>query len=134
MQRKKDLVRAVHNRREPQRLLLEKNGTWKLSEEILRISQEFPEKYSREILRNFLETLVWSFQEFLETKSQKYDRQKSLKLGSNSREFLGNFQESFTRNCSREIPRKFLKASHKNWRTWGNSSLLLPGLWFHKWK
>jgi len=27
MQRKKDLVRAVHNRKEPQRHLLEKNGT-----------------------------------------------------------------------------------------------------------
>ena len=27
MQRKKDFVRAVHNRREPQRHLLEKNGT-----------------------------------------------------------------------------------------------------------
>ena len=29
MKRKKDLVRAVHNRREPQRHLLEKNGTYK---------------------------------------------------------------------------------------------------------
>ena len=27
MQRKKDLIRAVHNRREPQRHLLEKSGT-----------------------------------------------------------------------------------------------------------
>ena len=27
IERKKDLVRAVHNRREPQRHLLEKNGT-----------------------------------------------------------------------------------------------------------
>jgi len=44
MQRKKNLVRAVHKRREPQRHLLEKNGTWKLYDEVLRISQEFPEK------------------------------------------------------------------------------------------
>ena len=31
MQRKKDFVRAVHNRREPQRHLLEKNGTVKFA-------------------------------------------------------------------------------------------------------
>ena len=61
MQRKKDLVRAVHNRSEPQRHLLEKNGTCKfckICDEVLKISHECPEKYSREILRNFLETLV----------------------------------------------------------------------------
>ena len=49
MQRKKDLVRAVHKRREPQRHLLEKNGTHKfckICDEVLKISQEFPEKYS----------------------------------------------------------------------------------------
>ena len=44
---------------------------------------------------------------------------------------MGNFskisEESFTRTCSREMPRKFFKASHENWRTWENSSLLLPG-------
>ena len=31
MQRKKDFVRAVHNRRKPQRHLLEKNGTVKFA-------------------------------------------------------------------------------------------------------
>ena len=46
MQRKKDLVRAVHNRKEPQRHLLEKNGTGKFCDEVLRISQEFLEKNS----------------------------------------------------------------------------------------
>ena len=42
MQKKIDLVKAVHNRRKPQRHLLEKNGTYKF----FKISQEFPEKYS----------------------------------------------------------------------------------------
>ena len=47
MQRKEDFVRAVHNRREPQRHLLEKNGTCKfckLCDEVLKISQEFLEE------------------------------------------------------------------------------------------
>ena len=46
MQRKKDLVRAVQNRREPLRHLLEKKGTWKFYDEVLRISQEFLETKS----------------------------------------------------------------------------------------
>ena len=89
MQRKKDLVRAVLNRREPQRHLVEKTEleksweflrnflqkipeefTWisrnlffylislkinQICNQVQRISQDFPEKYSGEILRNFLE-------------------------------------------------------------------------------
>jgi len=46
MQRKKDLVKAGHHRREPQRHLLKKNETCKFCDEVLRISQEFPEKFS----------------------------------------------------------------------------------------
>ena len=42
MERKKDLVRAVHNRREPQRHLFEKNGTVKFLETMSLI--QFPEK------------------------------------------------------------------------------------------
>ena len=48
MQRKKDLVRAVHNRSEPRDTILEKNGTCKfckICNEVLKIS-ECPEKYS----------------------------------------------------------------------------------------
>ena len=55
MQRKRDLARAVHNRKNPQRHLLEKNGTCKF----FQISQEFPEKYSWEILGNFLGKNSW---------------------------------------------------------------------------
>jgi len=61
MQRKKDLVWAVHKRREPQRHLLVKNGTRKFCDEALRISQEFPEKYSSKILRNFLRKIPEKF-------------------------------------------------------------------------
>ena len=50
MQIKIDLARAVHNKKKPQRHLLEKNGTCKL----FKISQEFPENYSGKIWRNFL--------------------------------------------------------------------------------
>jgi len=56
MQRKKDLVRTVRNKREPHRNLFEENGTYKfckICDEVLKISQEFPEKYSSEYLRNF---------------------------------------------------------------------------------
>ena len=59
--KKKDLVWAMHKRREPQRHLLVKNGTWKFCREVLRISQEFPEKYSWEILRNFLRKIPEKF-------------------------------------------------------------------------
>jgi len=51
----------MHNRREPQRHLLEKNGTWKFCDEIQKIFQEFPEKYSWEILRNFLRKIQEKF-------------------------------------------------------------------------
>jgi len=37
---------VVDNRREPQKHILEKNGTRKFCDEVLRISQEFPKKYS----------------------------------------------------------------------------------------
>jgi len=55
----------VHNRREPQRHLLEKNGTRKFFENssgisgeiFIRNSEEFLEKNSREILRNFLKLI-----------------------------------------------------------------------------
>ena len=56
MQRKKDLVRTVRNKREPHRNLFEENGTYKfckICDEVLKFSQEFPEKYSSEYLRNF---------------------------------------------------------------------------------
>ena len=66
MQRKKDLVRAVHNRRESQRHLLEKNGTWQFCDEVVRISHEFPEKYSWGIS---WEKFQRNSQEFLETNS-----------------------------------------------------------------
>ena len=36
--------------------------------------------------------------------------------------------ESVTRTCSRENLRKFFKAIPQNGRTWGKSSLLLPGV------
>ena len=79
MQRKKDLVSAVQNRREPLRHLLEKKGTWKFYDEVLRISQEFPEKYSLEFLGISWEKFQRNFQEFLETKSLiPFANQKNL--------------------------------------------------------
>ena len=50
MRRKKDLVRTVHNRREPQRHLLEKNGTVKFAMKSCKFLRNFrwniPEKFS----------------------------------------------------------------------------------------
>ena len=58
---KKDLVSSVHNIREPQRHLLEKNGTLKFCDEALTISEESREEYSWEILRNFLRKIPKKF-------------------------------------------------------------------------
>jgi len=55
MQRKKDLVWAVHNRREPLRHLMKKTV---LENSVVNISQEFLEKKCREILRNFTKLII----------------------------------------------------------------------------
>ena len=105
MKRKKDSVSAVHTRREPQKHLLEKNGTWKFCDKVQKISQKFPEKYSWEILRNFLKLILFYnslkihtfndqvlriFQEFPENHSGEY---LSNFLGWNFREIPRNFSK-----------------------------------------
>jgi len=188
----------VHNRREPQGHLSEKNGTWKFCYEVLRNSLEFPEKYSWEILRNLLRKISEKFSgisrnlfsyliplkirklsdqnlkislEFPEKHSRKFlrnflrwnsgeiprnfskliillngwpspknfsgiSRNWVSKLWSHKNlsswgPILGNFlnisKELVTENDSWEIPRKFFKESHHDWRIWGNSSLWLLG-------
>ena len=72
---------------------------WKIREirdQVLRISQEFPEKNSVEILRNFSKLSV-----------KTITPQKTLKLGINSVEFLENFRKIIHRTCSWEIPWNF---------------------------
>ena len=108
MQRKRDLVRAVHNRKKPQRHLLEKNGTCKF----FKISQEFPEKYSWEILGNFLGKNSWEIlRNFSKLSLKTMIPKKSLKLGANSGEFLENFRgivhkNLFSRNSSEILQSK----------------------------
>ena len=86
----------------------------KIGDQILRISQELPEKYSGEILNDFLGKI----QEKYSRISQNYETQNISIIPGNYSRISG---ESFTRTCSREIPRKFFKASHENMITWGNS-------------
>ena len=60
MQKIKDLVRAVHNKKEafsvPKKIR-------EISDQVLRIFQEFPEKYYGNILRNFLGKIPEKFSE-----------------------------------------------------------------------
>ena len=56
-----------------------------IGNQVLRLSQEFPEKYSGEILRNFV---VKNSKEFLKTVIPR----KCLILVTNSGEFLENFE------------------------------------------
>ena len=85
----------------------------KIGDQILRISQELPEKYSGEILNDFLGKI----QEKYSGISQNYETQKISIIPGNYSRISG---ESFTRKI-REIPRKFFKASHENRKTWRNS-------------
>jgi len=120
----------MHNKREPQRHLLEKNRTWKFCDEVLRISQDFPEKYSWDILRNFLIKIPEKFpgisrnlfsyliplkirklgdqvqrisQEFTEKHSGEF---LSNVLGWNSRKIPRNSQEFFETNSFIKFPLK----------------------------
>ena len=96
----------------------------KIGDQLLKISQEFPEKYSGNILRNFLGK---NFGEILRNFLKLSFKTPNLKLGTNSREVLENFRGISHKNLfSRNSPKKFLKASHQNWRTWRNCLLLLP--------
>ena len=122
----------------------------KIGDKVQRISQKHPEKHSIEILRNFCRKNSWEIlrnfsrlcqfpqkfceiddqvlrnsQEFPEKFSEKFSY--PLKISKNGDQFQRISQESLTWTCSQEIHRKLLKASHQNWRTWRNSSLLLPG-------
>ena len=92
-------------------------------------------KISREYIRtNSEECLVTHPEEFLVTHSGEFHKTHSkeflvnrLNWGPIPGNILRISEESFTRTCSLEITRKFFKASHQNWRSWGNFSLLLPG-------
>ena len=115
MQRKKDLVRAVHNRKEPQRHLLEKNWTWKFCDEVLRISLEFPEKYFWEILRKFLRKIPEKFSGISRNLFSYLIPLKNRKLGDQvlrisqefSEKYFGEFLRNFLGWNSEEIPRNF---------------------------
>jgi len=57
---------------------------------------------------------------------ESFTGKSSENVDSYSEEFLVTriSKESVTGNNSREIPWKFFKESHYDWRIWGNSSLL----------
>ena len=114
-------------------------------------SKEFLEKYSGNIVRKNSREILWNFRRnipekfsgtswqkfggknlriFFETNSQNADPLKNISnWGPIPKNFSKISKESVANTCSWEISRKILKASHQNWRTWGNSSLLLPGIW-----
>ena len=62
----------------------------KIGDQILRISQKLSEKYSKEILHNFLGKITENSQEFLETKSLDQFPQKFLKILNKFSGFSGN--------------------------------------------
>ena len=107
----------IDNRRESQRHLLEKNGTWKFCDEVVRISQEFPEKCSWEIPRNFLRKIPEKFSEISRNLFSYLIPLKIRKLCDQvlriSQDFpekhSGEFLRNFLRWNSREIPRNFSK-------------------------
>ena len=73
-------------------------------------------------------------QEFLETESINLYPQKYIKSLTKAVEFLDKIRGISQKNLfSREIPRKFTKASHQSWVGWGNSSVLQPGngIWYY---
>ena len=93
----------------------------KISDQVQRISHEFPKKYSGEILRNFLRNsaklcLLCSFSKNLKkTKSLNYDLQKISKMEDfNSMDFLENFRGIIHKNLfSRNSPEILSKQATK---------------------
>ena len=81
----------------------------KLGDQVLRISHEFPEKHSGEILRNFVGKIFWEFlRNFSKLSLKTVISQKYLIWGPILGNFSRIFKELVTGNDSREIPRKFL--------------------------
>ena len=71
----------------------------KIYDQVLRISNEFSEKYSGEILRNFSNQV-----------SKLWSQKKTLKLRNNSGEFLENFREIIYKNLFSWNPSDILQS------------------------
>ena len=84
---------------------------------------------SGEIFQKKFSGIFWIPEKLSGISRNKFSNLWSLKNLSNWGPIPENLLRISEKTCSWEIPRKFLKASHQNWRTWKNSSLLLPGIY-----